>query len=130
MITHCQTSGRAYDERCEGWVDYDEFRVYRKSTNIVYETVQIASKATGVPIKEIEKDIRYSTKEWNRIGNAFFDRKYNYYKCPENFIKSKRGRKRVYGRESGIDGETILPTANEPQKNEFSSFEGKKERKE
>lgn len=97
---------------------------------MVYETVQIASKATGVPIKEIEKDIRYSTKEWNRIGNAFFDRKYNYYKCPENLIKSKRGRKRAYGRESGICGETILPTTNEPRKNDFSSSEAKKKRKE
>lgn len=130
MITQCQTSGRAYDERCEGWVDYDEFRVYRKSTNMVYETVQIASKATGVTVKEIEKDIHYLTKEWNRIGNAFFDRKYNYYKCPENFIKSKRGKKRAYGRESGAGGETILLTTKEPRKNDFSSSEGKKEKKE
>lgn len=96
----------------------------------MYETVQIASKATGVPIKEIERDMHYSTKEWNRIGNAFFDRKYNYYKCPENFIKSKRGKKRAYGRESGADGETILTTPEEPRKNIFSSSVEKRKVKE
>lgn len=82
-----------YDERCEGYVDYNDFRIYQKSTNTVYENVYIASKATGVPIEKIESDIGSTTKEWNRIGNAFYDKKYKYYKCPENFERTKNTRK-------------------------------------
>lgn len=74
-----------YDERCEGYVDYNDFRIYQKSTNTVYETLSIASRATGVSKVAISNDMNKATKEWNRIGNAFRDRKYKYYKCPENF---------------------------------------------
>lgn len=83
-----------YDERCEGWVDYSEFRTYDKLTNTVYETQIIASKVTGIPINKIQNDIRYSVKRWNRIGNAFYDRKYNYYKCPENFTSNMTRKKK------------------------------------
>lgn len=79
-----------FDERCGGYVDYNNFRVYDKSTNTVYETGVIASKVTGVPYMKIINDIHHATKRWNRIGYAFRDRKYNYYKCEDNFSKSER----------------------------------------
>lgn len=76
-----------YDERCGGYVDYNDFRIYDKETNTVYESAAIASKASGIPYRKIDYDIHKATKRWNRIGHAFVDKKYNYYKCEENFIK-------------------------------------------
>lgn len=82
-----------YDSRCQGWVDYNDFRVYDKETNTVYETKTICSKVTGVSANKIHSDMQGATHRFNRIGNAFYDRKYNYYNCEENF-SSKYGRNR------------------------------------
>lgn len=82
-----------FDERTGGWTDYNDFRVYDKLTNTVYETKNIASKATGISYNKIQNDINSSTKRWNRIGRAFRDRKYNYYKCEENFLPQHKGKK-------------------------------------
>lgn len=95
MITRERTNPyQEWDERCLGYVDYNQFRVYRKSTNTVYETREIASKATGVPVRRIEIDMGTTTKEWNRIGYAFRDRKYDYYQCEENFTATGKHAKK------------------------------------
>ena len=83
-----------YDERTGGYTDYNDFRVYDKLTNTVYETAKIASEVTGVSTSKINSDIHRSTKRWNRIGCAFYDRKYNYYKCPENFTSNMTRKKK------------------------------------
>ena len=88
-----ETDEYLYDERTGGWTDYNDFRVYDKETNTVYESQKIASEVSGIPIKKIQNDIATTTKRWNRIGCAFYDRKYNYYNCEENFVKH-RGRKK------------------------------------
>lgn len=114
MITREPTVGSLYDERCQGFVDYNVFRVYDKSTNTVYETQAIASKATGVPLRQIQIDVGTVTKRWNRIGNAFFDRKYNYYRCPENFEATGRhASKRPKTGRKAKGGKTTLPKSND-----------------
>ncbi len=106
MITRKRVNPyQEWDERCLGYVDYNEFRVYRKSTNVVYETKAIASKATGVPLKRIEIDLGTTAKEWNRIGYAFRDRKYDYYQCEENF--------EAVGRHARKPANTCLKNKNE-----------------
>lgn len=95
MIYRTKPEGEEFefDERTGGWTDYNDFRVYDKLTNTVYESQKIASEVTGIPSSKIHKDINSSTKRFNRIGHAFRNRKYNYYKCEENFVKH-RGRKK------------------------------------
>lgn len=78
-----------FDERCNAWVDYNDFRVYDKETNTVYETAKIASKATGIPYRTIDNDIHHTVRRFNRIGRAFRNRKYKYYNCEYNFLPNK-----------------------------------------
>lgn len=124
MIIRRQETGTLYDERCQGYVDYNEFRVYDKATNTVYETQAIASKVTGVPLREIQTDIGTKTKRFNRIGNAFYDRKYNYYRCPENFEQTGRhAHKQVKTASKSKGGETTLQNSNERCNFDFDPVE-------